>query len=117
MESFILAYSHYHDLIMSWGQVVWTHRMPLKKTHPKIYEKFDKYIFNGPIKRFSQVGVMYLALPNRDIDIPEWAIPYLDINKMVSKNINTFKPVTEALTFHTIKASSDTEFFSNIIDI
>lgn len=90
---------------------------PLKKTHPKIYEKFDKYIFNGPIKRFSQVGVMYLALPNRDIDIPEWTIPYLDINKMVSKNINTFKPVTEALTFHTIKASSDTEFFSNIIDI
>lgn len=28
MESFILAHNHYHDLIMSWGQVMWTSRMP-----------------------------------------------------------------------------------------
>lgn len=90
---------------------------PLKKTHPEVYEKFDKYIFNGPIPRFKEKGVMYMALPNGLDPIPDWAIPYLDINKIVSKNINTFKPVTEALLFHTIKASSDTEFFSNIIDI
>lgn len=90
---------------------------PLKQTHPEIYEKFDKYIFNGPVPRFKENGVSYLALPNGLDPIPDWAIPYIDINKIVSKNINTFKPVTEALRFHTIKASSDTEFFSNIIDI
>lgn len=90
---------------------------PLKKTYPKIYEKFDKYIFNGPIPRFKEKGVVYLALPNGPSPIPEWALPYININKLVSKNINTFKPVTEALRFHTIKASNDTEFFSNIIDI
>ena len=89
---------------------------PIREKFPKIYERMDKYIFNGPVPELAK-GLKYLALPNSTDPIPEWVVPFIDINKIVSKNIGTFKPVTEALTFHTLKASSETEFFSNIIDI
>lgn len=89
---------------------------PIRESHPQIYERMDKYIFNGPIPNLAK-GLKYLALPNNTDPIPDWAIPFIDINKIISKNIGTFKPVTEALMFHTIKTSQETEFFSNIIDI
>lgn len=89
---------------------------PIKETHPDIYRRFDKYVFNGPVPQLAK-GVQYLALPNNTDPIPDWVLPYVDINKIISKNIGTFKPVTEALTFHTLKTSQDTDFFSNIVDI
>lgn len=89
---------------------------PIKKTHPEIYNRFDKYVFNGPIPQLAK-GVQYLALPNSTDPIPDWVLPYIDINRIISKNIGTFKPVTEALLFHTLKASQETDFFSNIVDI
>lgn len=89
---------------------------PIRDKYPEIYERMETYIFNGPIPELSK-GLKYLALPNNTDPIPDWVVPYIDINKIVSKNVGTFKPVTEALTFHTLKASSETEFFSNIIDI
>lgn len=89
---------------------------PIREKFPKIYERMDKYIFNGPIPELAK-GLRYLALPNNTDPIPEWVLDFVDINKIVSKNIGTFKPVTEALNFHTLQASQETEFFSNIIDI
>lgn len=89
---------------------------PIRSKFPKIYERMDKYVFNGPVPELAK-GLRYLAIPNSTDPMPEWVLPYVDINKIVSKNIGTFKPVTEALNFHTLKASQETEFFSNIIDI
>lgn len=89
---------------------------PIRDKFPEIYERMDKYVFHGPVPELAK-GLKYLAIPNNTDPIPEWAIPYVDINKIVSKNLGTFKPVTEALNFHTLKASQETEFFSNIIDI
>lgn len=89
---------------------------PIREKFPEIYQRMDKYIFNGPVPELA-AGLRYLAIPNNTDPIPEWVLPYVDINKIVSKNIGTFKPVTEALNFHTLKASQETEFFSNIIDI
>lgn len=89
---------------------------PIRDKYPIIYERMDKYVFNGPIPELAK-GLKYLAIPNNTDPMPDWVLPYVDINKIVSKNIGTFKPVTEALTFHTLKTSQETEFFSNIIDI
>ena len=89
---------------------------PIKETHPEIYHRMEEYAFHGPVPELAR-GLKYLALPNNNDPIPDWVIPFIDVDKIVSKNTNTFKPVTEALQFHTLKASSENDFFSNIIDI
>lgn len=88
----------------------------IRDKHPKEYQRLINDVFHGPIKEFHQ-NLTYLALPNNGDPIPEFIRPFIDINKIVSRNIGTFLPVTEALGLMTGNGSQDLSYFTNILDV
>ena len=84
--------------------------------YPKIAETIRKNIFHSGIKQLETKGLKYLALPNDGTPIPEWVLPVIDTERIVTRNAGTFYPVLKALTFTTITAG-DNEYASNILDI
>lgn len=78
----------------------------LKKTNPEVYNIIIEKIFNDDTNIFvttkvkgtdvtvKKRGLQVLAIPS-NATIPEWAIPYIDINTMVNNIIAPFKAVLE----------------------
>lgn len=83
---------------------------------PEQAEKIRKLIFHGGIPYFEKKGIKYMALPNNGEPVPDWIIPILDIERIVTRNIGTFYSVLKSLTFVTAKAG-DNEYFTNILNI
>ena len=135
---------------------------PLKKTHPEIYERIERYIFNddtgmfvkkswvqtgvnvvhgkhdkwwekipkkyqkefkakgqkawnnfvtkeydGPIsnegcEKYECKGLLILAIPSKS-QIPEWAIPYIDMKTMVNNILAPFLPVLKIFKIRTLE--------------
>lgn len=83
---------------------------------PKEADVIRRNIFHGGIKQFEEKGIKYLALPNDGNKIPEWVMPVIDEERIVTRNSGTFYPVLKALTFITVKAG-DNEYASNILNV
>lgn len=88
----------------------------IKDKFPREYDILVNDVFNGPIKEFHQ-DLTYLALPNNGEPIPEFVRPFIDIDKIISRNIGTFLPVEEALGLVTGVGSQDLSYFTNILDV
>lgn len=76
----------------------------LKTTHPDIYNKIMANIFmstNDPELR--NAGLRIIAIPNTEKSIPEWLIPYIDYDLIISDTISSFKSVLSALGLADIK--------------
>ena len=88
----------------------------IKDRFPKEYDKLVNDVFNGPIQEFHR-DLTYLSLPNNGEPIPEFIRPFIDVDKIISRNIGTFLPVEEALGLVTGAGSQDLSYFTNILDI
>lgn len=88
----------------------------IKDTFPKEYNRLVNDVFNGPVKELHS-DLTYLALPNNGEPIPQFIIPFIDIDKIISRNIGTFLPVEEALGLVTGNGSQGLSYFTNIIDV
>lgn len=88
----------------------------IKDTFPKEYNRLINDVFHGPVKEFHS-DLTYLALPNNGEPIPKFIIPFIDIDKIISRNIGTFLPVQEALGLLTGASTQDLSYFTNIIDV
>ena len=90
----------------------------IKFSHPTEYEKITKLIFDGPIPKL-QKNIPYIALPNNITQIPEWIREFVCVDMIITKNLNTFKPVLAGLGLPNVSGSSTSklEYFSNMIDI
>lgn len=76
----------------------------LKSTHPDIYNKIMTNIFmatNDPELR--NTGLKIVAIPNTEKSIPEWLIPYIDYDLIISDTIASFKSILTALGLPEIK--------------
>jgi hypothetical protein len=49
--------------------------------------------------------------------IPDWIIPYIDIDTIVEDNMKSFFPVLKALGFEIINTRANNTMFSNIIQL
>ena len=85
----------------------------MKIKYPYEYERIVKYLLNGPIQKLNKDGVTYIAIPNNIDKIPDFIIPYIDFNYVVSRNLGTFKSIRESLMLPDIGKNKQT-FFSNI---
>ena len=90
----------------------------IKDNFPREYEILVNEVFRGPIKEFHK-DLTYLALPNNGEPIPEFIRPFIDIDKIISRNIGTFLPVKEALGFVAGEASKThgLSYFTNVLDV
>lgn len=96
-----------------------------KDKYPNEYNRMHKYIFTHPDKKISN-GIVCVAIPNNIDKIPDFIREFIDIDYIISRNINTFKPIMTALGMPGVRGSDittasggkkKTEFYSNIIDI
>lgn len=88
----------------------------IKDKYPVEYERMVRDVFNGPIKELHS-DLTYLSLPNNGDPIPEFIRPFIDIDKIISRNIGTFLPVQEALGMIAGYGSQDKAYFTNILDV
>ena len=86
---------------------------PIKDKFPVEYDRINRLLLHGPVEGFRKNGVKYIAIPNSLDKIPDWIIPLIDYNYIVSRNLGTFKPILESLGLPPI-GSKSISYFSNI---
>jgi len=88
----------------------------LSSSHPVIYERIISNMFENSNPRLTK-GVNSIAIPQTMEKIPDWIIPYIDIDTIVEDNMKSFFPVLKALGFEIINTRSNNTMFSNIIQL
>lgn len=90
---------------------------PLRTTHPEIYKRIERDIFNSPHEKIRKKGIEVIAIP-RNLDyIPDWLMPFIDFDTIINDNISRFHSVLAALGISLIKTSGNKHHFSNILHI
>lgn len=94
---------------------------PVRDKYPEEVEKIDKFLFHGPnAAYYEKHGLKYLALPNDRSNVPEFFIPFIDINKTLTRNLGTFDSIMQSLgvPMDTLKKGNTTyKYYSNIIEV
>lgn len=80
------------------------------------YEIIKEKIFNNKNKDLSSKGVQVIALPRIVQAIPEWIIPFIDYNTIITDNLKKFDSILESLGVHKVKTTKF-EYISNILKI
>lgn len=88
----------------------------LQETHPDIYKTIIEKVFESSNARLTK-GITAFAIPQTQEKIPEWIIPYIDIDTIVEDNMKSFFPVLKALGFEIINTRANNTMFSNIIQL
>ena len=69
----------------------------IRTTYPYEYNRIKTVLFEGSMDLFREKGIRYLAIPNNEPGIPDFIKPFIDYEYVKSRNINTFKPIVDAL--------------------
>lgn len=73
-------------------------------------------IFENPEKRIKSKGVYVFAVP-RDEPIPEWILPFIDINTMICDIMKAMLPILNAIGEYDITTDAKDSYYSNFIEI
>ena len=68
-----------------------------------------------PFECVIKKGLTVLGLPKNIDKIPEWCIPYINYDKIVTDNTNKMKSILESLGVQIIETDSTTKRYSNIV--
>lgn len=69
----------------------------IKDKYPKEYMEVLTKIFNSDIPELRKVGFKLIAIPNTVKTIPEWLLPLIDKDIIVSDVISSFRSIIDAL--------------------
>lgn len=93
----------------------------LQYTHPVIYERIKRGIFESPIKELASKGLQVIAIPSNS-DIPDWCDPYIDYNTVINNIIGQFKGVLDVFGINCPEVGKQkksvnrkTKKFSNVV--
>lgn len=89
---------------------------PIKDKFPREYNILVNEVFHGPVEEFHK-DLTYFALPNNGEPVPEFIRPFIDVDKIISRNIGTFLPVQEALGMVSGIGKQGLTYFTNILDV
>lgn len=85
----------------------------IKDVEPEIYERFLTNIFRGD-PRLAKKGVYVMAIP-RDAKVPDWLIPFIDIDEMSTTTMKSILPVLKALGLENIHNTASDANYSNVV--
>lgn len=86
----------------------------LSETNPEIYNALCREIFDSSNPRIAK-GVTSIAIPQTMEKIPEWIIPFIDIETIIEDNVKSFFPVLKSLGLDIINTRATNKMYSNII--
>lgn len=94
---------------------------PLREQYPVEIDKIERYVFHGPSAAYYEKhGLKYLALPNDRSKVPELFIPFIDVNKTLTRNLGTFDSIMRSLGVpmdELKKGSTVYKYYSNVIEV
>lgn len=89
-----------------------------RQTYPKEVQRIEHDIFEGQYSRvFKEKGLHTIVLPNSGEPIPEFIRPFLDINKVETRNISMFSPILTALSLPMQAGNATYSYFTNVLDV
>lgn len=92
--------------------------VPYEEKYPEETRRIEQDIFNGPYRKvFQEKGIHTIVLPNNGEPIPEFLRPFLDINKVETRNISMFSPILTALSIPMQSGNTTYSYFTNVLDI
>lgn len=69
----------------------------IKSKYPEDYSAIVQKIFMSPRADIQKAGLKYLCIPNNVKKIPDWAIPLIDYDLIISDVVSSFRSILEAL--------------------
>ena len=75
----------------------------IKDKFPKEYEMVKNKIFNNSYKEIKDAGLKYISIPISSNLIPDWLLPLIDYELIISDIISTFRSVLDALKLGVVK--------------
>lgn len=88
----------------------------LKDIEPEIYQRLVTEIYRSSNKDIAK-GLNAFAVPMNIERVPEWLIPYINVDTIIQDNTNSFFPVLKSLSFEIINTKSDRQTYSNILNV
>lgn len=84
----------------------------LKETNKFVYETIVKNIFEN--KEMKEYGLSIIGIPFGVDRLPEWILPYVDVDEIVEDNLRLIYPLIESLgiTISTIRSS---DYYTNLL--
>lgn len=94
----------------------------IRSKFPIIADRLEKHIFNSPDKRtkevFNRQGIKAIAIPQNDeVKIPEWIVPYINIDDIVKKFLAPLTSLLPAIHLNTDVMGSQNVLTSNTLPI
>lgn len=88
----------------------------LKEINPDIHANIIKNIYENSNEEIRKKGVNMLGVPRNEPCIPEWAVPFIDVDKITNDILSKFFPVFKSLSLK-IFGSSKRTYHSNIVNL
>ena len=100
--------------------------------YPEIFNNYRTYILLNPkityredivdekgkvTSNYHTLVMTSIAKPRNLTELPDWIKDMIDINKITNNIISLINPVLEPLGSNTLKTSTTTAHYSNIVDI
>lgn len=89
----------------------------IKDSHPDMYEKVKREIFESDIDDFRKKGLYVIAIPRHLERVPEWIIPFIDIDTIVHDNMKNIVTILKSLELMPIASSASEGHFGNIVKL
>lgn len=86
----------------------------LQQSHPEIYKALEETVFND--SALAKYGVSYFAIPKSESKLPDWIIPYIDVETIVNDNISVFNPILNSLGVQVLSVDNKS-FYSNVLKL
>lgn len=86
----------------------------LHKESPDLAQKLYDAVWKN--EEISKYGMTYLAFPKSILSIPEWLIPFLDIDAVIHSNVSPGMVLLESLGIYTY-ITKNKKYYTNIIRI
>ena len=74
----------------------------IKNKYPKEYNAVLDKIYNSEIPELRKAGFKLIAIPNNIKKIPDWLIPLVDRDIIVSDVISSFRSILDALNIEEV---------------
>lgn len=87
---------------------------PIYESHKEVYQALKAEVFDN--KDLGKYGLTIWAMPKNAEKIPDWVIPFIDVETIIRDNLSNFLPILNSIGIKTINVRADELFFSNIVD-
>lgn len=87
----------------------------LKSSFPKIYSTIRDEVFMD--ENLGKYGITYISVPDSLEKLPEWMIPYIDIDKIIDSHMSPMKRLLPSIGLHINRINSNKSSHSSLINI